>query len=434
MLFYRLLNLRKSPVLKSMGIYTVSNFFSKAIAFLLIPLFTRPEYLTPDENGLLNLFSQSIIFVIPFISLGVLQSTSTDYFKLEKHEFRDLFTTGFVMSFTVSLISVAVFFLLRNQLNARFHFPLMFMWLIPLVTFFTFCYEMLLNMIRNNNNPMGYLKLNVTKIIIELGLSVTLIVWFNWRWQGRITGIVVSYIFVFIYATWFFTRQGYLSGKIRKKYLKEELIYAVPIILMQWGVFCTNSADNFIVTNYYHSDTHWVGIYGLVCNFGAVQFILCTAMMQYIMPRIYSILSGKTGEYRSIRKLFYFYISIMTAGCIGLLLFVPIIYKLFINKAYHSALHYYYFIVIGYYFWCVSYFFYSFLLYNKQKKRILLLSALNIVISLSLYYSFTQMGGVEWTAKGVFISFSLILCSTLIGCRKYLGLVFGNNSKQPTLS
>ena len=74
----------KNPALKSMGIYTVTNFFGKGLSFLLLPLFTNPKYLSPADNGLLSLFSQATIFVLPFINLGVLQSASVDYFKLDK--------------------------------------------------------------------------------------------------------------------------------------------------------------------------------------------------------------------------------------------------------------------------------------------------------------------------------------------------------------
>jgi len=104
----------KSPALKAMGIYTITNFFGKGLSFLLLPLFTNPKYLSPADNGLLSLFSQAVIFVLPFINLGILQSASADYFKLDKKKFRDFCTTGFAMSAVMTVLTFTVFFFLSN--------------------------------------------------------------------------------------------------------------------------------------------------------------------------------------------------------------------------------------------------------------------------------------------------------------------------------
>ena len=79
------LKYRNSPAVKSLGIYTFTNFFGKGVAFLLLPYFTN--VLTKSDIGLISLFSSAIIFLMPFISMGVLQSASTDYFKLSKKDF-----------------------------------------------------------------------------------------------------------------------------------------------------------------------------------------------------------------------------------------------------------------------------------------------------------------------------------------------------------
>src|SRR5258705_12613624 len=105
-----------NPALKTMGIYTVTNFFGKGLSFLLLPLFTNPKYLSPADNGLLSLFSQAIIFLTPFINLGVLQSASVDYFKLGKKNFEDFCTTGFAMAVAMAVFSFLVFFLFRGFL------------------------------------------------------------------------------------------------------------------------------------------------------------------------------------------------------------------------------------------------------------------------------------------------------------------------------
>ncbi len=152
-----------------MGIYTFTNFFGKGLSFLLLPLFTNPKYLSPADNGLLSLFSQAVIFVIPFTSLGILQSASVDYFKLDKKKFNDFFTTGFFMTVCMSVISLLAFLFFKKILFHTFSFPSAFIWTIPLVAFTTFCYEMIVLLVRNKDDAMKYMKINITRIIIELG-------------------------------------------------------------------------------------------------------------------------------------------------------------------------------------------------------------------------------------------------------------------------
>lgn len=76
--------LYNNPSVKSVGIYTFTNFFSKAVSFLLLFVFTNPVYISPSENGLLSLFSTSLLLLMPFLSMGIIHSVSADFYKLEK--------------------------------------------------------------------------------------------------------------------------------------------------------------------------------------------------------------------------------------------------------------------------------------------------------------------------------------------------------------
>jgi O-antigen/teichoic acid export membrane protein len=77
-------NSRKIVLLKSVSVFTSMNFLSKGISFLLLFIYTQPRFTSPEENGILNLFSSSLLFLMPLVSQGILHSASTDIFKLEK--------------------------------------------------------------------------------------------------------------------------------------------------------------------------------------------------------------------------------------------------------------------------------------------------------------------------------------------------------------
>ncbi|MEP7163348.1 MAG: polysaccharide biosynthesis C-terminal domain-containing protein [Ferruginibacter sp.] len=413
------INLRKSPILRSIGIYTFTNFFAKGASFLLLFVFTNPLYILPSENGLLSLFSNSMLFLMPFVSMGIIHSTSTDFFKLGKDDFRSFFTTGFIMPLTVTLFSFIILFFFREQLQKAYGFPGMFVWLIPAITFLTFCNEQLLSLARNNNEPNVYLKANISRTVLELGSSFVLVVVFARRWEGRIEGILIAYVLLFFYAIYYFNKKNYLFGRIKKKYILDELVYAVPIIAMQASIFAMNSSDKFFVSNFTNDHNETVGIYSVACIFASIIIVLCTALLQYVFPKIYTLLAARDVDYGSIKKHFLFYTAVMATGTVLVVILTPLLYHYFINEKYHPALRYTYLLCTGYFLWSVSYFFYSFLLYHKKKKKILGLSFCCIVTSIGCNYFFIKKWHDGGAAFAVVTCYFIVLILTLVFTKEY---------------
>lgn len=424
-MFSRLLKYKNNPAAKSLGLYTFTNFFGKGVAFLLLPYFTL--VLTPNDMGLINLFSGSMIFLIPFISMGVLQSASTDYFKLNKQDFNNFFVSSLLLPVSVFLLSITVFYLFSSFFTSQFKFPIEFVWLIPVTTFLSFINQHVNNLIRNEEKPGLYMKVVLGRLFIEIILAVVLISLYNMAWTGRVSGILISYLLFGLYAFYYFKSKGYLSGTIQLKYIKEELIFSVPIIIMQFSVFCMSYSDIFFLSRFTNDNNAEVGVYGIACVFASIIITLCSALLQYILPRIYKMLSEPVIQYRSIRKLFLVYIGIMTAGLILLLILVPLAYTFVINKNYLPGMHYYYLLCAGYYFWTIAYLFFSFLLYYKQKRKIIWLSLSFSVISITANYFFIKSMGSMGGAISVFCSYLIVLILTLFFTRKQMHFIFSKH-------
>jgi O-antigen/teichoic acid export membrane protein len=411
-------NQYNSPALKTIGIYTITNFFGKGLSFLLLPLFTNPKYLSPADNGLLSLFSQAIIFLTPFINLGVLQSASADYFKLDKKNFKDFCTTGFAMAVVMAIFSFLIFFLFRGFLFQGFSFPAIFIWAIPLAAFMTFCYELVMLLIRNRNEAPTYMKVNLIRISTELGLAVIFIILFAWGWWGRVASILIAGGCVAMYAIYFLIKNDYLSGSIKKGIIYTELKYSIPVITLQLSIFCLFSSDSFLLAGISKNSAE-VGIYGMACVFGAIILTLSGALIQYMVPKINKALSAENVDYADIRKHFVIYISIMAFTFIVLLFCVPAIYHLFINNNYWPGIRYYYFLSGGYFFWTITVFLYSFLLYNKQKKKLFTLAFISIIISLASNYFFIKSMGSLGASISVCCSYFAVLVLALLFTKNY---------------
>jgi len=413
-------NIKSKQGLRSAGVYTFTNFFTKGISFLLIPIFTNPRFLTPADNGLLSLFNSSVIFLMPFIALGLTQSTSTDFFKLEKKEFKNFFTSGFALTIITTVFSFIVLYLLKDFLHLKYGFPINFVWIIPAVTFLNFCSEQTTGLIRNNNQPLKYLGIGITKTAVELSIALLLIVLYKYGWMGRVTGMVAALVLISGYALYYFIKNGYLFGQVKVNYIKEELLYAFPIIVMQANMFIMSSSDKFFLAN----NHALLGVYTIACTFASAIVIFSSALIQYFFPKIFGLLSAKVVLYFKIRTLLFYYFLAMVSSLILFISFASLFYHLFINIKYHEALKYIYFIAAGYFFWTLASILYSFLLYYKEKKTIIIHSVLCMIVILTSNYYFINKWLAYGAAVAVMVGYFIVLFITIIATKKYLKNIF----------
>lgn len=409
----KLNKLLRHKALRSVGLYTVSNFLTKSVSFLLVFIFTNPRFITPAENGMLSLFNNVLLFLKPIMMLGVIQSVGVDFFKLERDRFRDSFTTGFFLSAVVALLLLVIFFLFRGFLNHQYGFSLTIIVLMPLIAFLFLCFEQLQNILRSEQKPEMFMGASMIRLVLEFGISVILVVFFSWHWHGRVAGLFIAQATLTVLAIVYFVRQGYLRGRVRKEFLRGEISYALPVIALQMTFFSINSSDKFFLSHFTHGDNALLGVYSFASIFASVVFTLHLALIQYFFPKIYSALAADRVDYPFLRRNFYYYAVIMAAGTILLIGGAPVAYHFIINEAYHPALGYFYLFCIGYFLWSISYFFFSFLFFHKAKPKILMLSVSGILISLSLNYYGILRGSAFGGALAVAISCFLILLLTL---------------------
>ena len=411
-------SVKNSPVLRSVGVYTSIMFLTKGISFLLLFIYTNPKFIEPSENGLLNLFASSVVFLSPFLSFGILQSTSTDFYKLKKDEFRNFFTTNLVPPVIILLLSLAGFWVFRQYFQITYGFPYSFAILIPVITFLTYINEQLILLIRVNGELKKFALTGIAKIILEFGLSVVLVVFFAMHWQGRLTGIVVSYSLLAVYAFYYFYKKGYLSGQVYRKYIKSELVFAVPVVVMQVSIFALNTSDKFFLAHF--SSNEVVGIYGVACIFASVISLLSTGYLNYLGPSVYEALSQPQPDYKAIKNNFFNYAKVMAAATLVVILVIPVVYKYFINHRYYSAVNYFYLIALGYFIWTINSFFHTFLLYYKQKRKMLQLSLLSMAISIPTIYLFTRQMNAAGTATGILVSYCFTFILTLFFVKDHI--------------
>ena len=211
-LYSKLLCFVKRPAFKTAGLYTFSHFLTKGISFFLLFIYTNPAYISVDENGLISLMNSAVLLLSPFLALGTIQSASADYFRMQRNEFKDFFTTGFFAPILVMLLGMATMFVFKGRLSAAYGFPVAFIFVVPLMAFFSFCNELYVVIMRNSDDPVRYFKVAMWRILLEVGLSLLLVVVFALRWKGRVAGIMATNVFI-LTGAYFYLLQHIFSPK-----------------------------------------------------------------------------------------------------------------------------------------------------------------------------------------------------------------------------
>lgn len=372
-----------NPVYKSVGAYVFTNFFSKGISFLLIPLFTNPKYLTPTDNGVLSLFASNMILLAPFISLGMIQSASADFFKKPREEFSAAFTTNFFIAAFMALTASLCLFIFRDELWEKFELPVSFVYIIPALVFLIFCSEQLFILIRNRNEVKRYAVMGISKSIIEYLLSVILIVFFFTGWVGRIWGIALSLLTVNIFSIWYYFKNNYIRVSFQKNLVWEELKFGLPIFVFQLCVFMLG-ATNKLFLAIFNVDKHELGIYAIACILGSMVGTISQSIMLYIQPQLYRTISSGKATYHAVKQIFLNYVKMLTflsLACIAVAVFA---YYFLINRIYLPGIKYFFVVALACYILALNYFVFLFLIYHKEKRKMLKLSLISIVFAIAI--------------------------------------------------
>lgn len=402
---------------RAVALYTVSNFFNKGVSFLLLFYFTR--VLTEADFGMLSLFSNGMLFLIPFLSLGILQSASTDYFRLNALEFRQFFTSAFLMPLGMALLALGGLALLHPYLAAQFRLPAVFVWMLPLLTWMQFVSELLSVMLRNREEPMRYLKVNAGRLLIELGTAVALIGIWKWGWMARVEGMLLAYFLLTVYALRYFKKAGFFAGSFQKQVVRAELIYSIPVIGFQLAVFFLAASSVYFLQSY-SGNLAEVGVYSIAVTFASLINVFCVALLQYVQPKLFGLLSADQPDFPAIRKQLMYYAGAVTGFTLIVCLLVPLVYKYFLKESYQAGLPWFFKLALGQLFWAIAYSCCMFLFYNKQKKKLLLFALSAATGSFICNAWMIRTGGASGAATASLLGYIIALVLSFLFVRKQI--------------
>lgn len=389
---------------KQVYIYFSTYFINAALSFTTVSLLTH--YLTTYDYGIINLYSSFLIFLMPFISGGILYPLSVEYFKKEKNAYKDYFTNAQV----IPLVSVA----LVTILCIVFQQPLMrvlkvssiWIWIMPVTAWLIMINESAMLITRNNNKPFQFAFFSVGKNLAEIGMTILFVVGLHWAWQGRLMSAVLAPVLLGIISVYLFYRWRLIANKINWVATRQIFLLCLPFVFERLTVFVLGYSDRYFIDRYDLSGTKEVGLYGLGSQMAMIIFLVIISMNSAYQPYLFKKMSeGFKGK---IHKITGWYIMACAVAVIGMFVAIPLLFRFFIGKNYQDAKPYAYILCSGYFMWGICNAFQAYLIYLGKSRIILFISAVGMITSLSLNFILVPRMGAQGAAITSVITYSLM--------------------------
>lgn len=396
-----------------MGLYTITGALTKIISFAALPFFVNT--LSEGDIGILNIFSSTIVFLTPIISMGVLYSLSVEYYKQTRQQYAVLLSTSLIIPSLLSLILIPVFFIISPYLSGTFHFQYNFFWLIPACLLLNFLFEAFIIILRLHNNLRLFSAVSLLKVFTEIAVSVLFIFYVSQTWYSRamgylVAGSVAAVIFL-IYAR----NKGLLIKAVDTKVLAKEFAFGISGLLLQTAVFFIGTSDKFFVMAYFGKEQ--AGFYAVAATFATIQYIVCTSLIQYMQPIIFKKFAA--GEkWGHVKNLYGKYILGMLATALLLIAFTVLVYKFLLKESYSEYIEYFFILCASSFIWSVTNIFLQYIIFNKSRAVIGQLAVIAIIIACAVNYITAEYFSIIWLCAGQVLINVLVLMITLLYNRK----------------
>ncbi len=312
--------------------FVVCSAVQNGAKFLSMPVLTH--LMTPEQYGIYSVFLSSIniitIVATLFLHQGVFNNAMFKY-----PDERDKYVSSAQsLSFTVVVVTTAIYFPLRGFFDNLFGLPTEYMLSIFVQLLFT---ESFLMWSAKQRYEYGYIKLVIATTLYSLlyiGLPVltAFIVPKNVTVPAVIAvGTVVQFAFCLCFAVY-----NYIKGKtfFNKEFWKYSFMFNLPLIPHFLSLSFLGSSDRVMVKTL--SNASDAGIYSFTYTISIVIMIITDSVNNALIPQIYKLLGKNDTE--PIKK-----IVNQLLGAVGMMVFLfcliaPEIVKLFSPKEYHEAI------------------------------------------------------------------------------------------------
>lgn len=402
---------------KSAIVFTVSMLFTKGIAIITTPIFTR--LMTESQIGIVGIYSAWVSILGVVISLGL---TSGGFFiglKDFSHS-RDQYVSSILTLTTISsILFIVVIFIYPNIWVKILGLPFDLIVLMLIGFVLTPAYETWISRQRFENKYKVSGTITILSSIISTTLAVLLVIKLKLDGssqlaEGRLFATYgINYI---VYAVIFISI--FIKGKTlyNRQYWKSSLVLSVPLIGHSFASQILSVSDRMMIDNII--GTAEVGLYTILYSVGTLSMILWSAMNTSYVAYLYQNIDNANRN-KDIRNTSASLLKLFSVVVVLISLFSPEIVKILATDQYLEYIDIVPPIIAGIYLTSVANFYSNILVYERNTWFIMCSTCIAAGINIGLNYLLLPKFGFQIAAYTTLIAYIVYALLQAI-CANYL--------------
>ncbi len=321
---------------KHLSIFAIASALSKAVSFLLLPIYTR--YLTPADYGILELLSVTLAILNVVIIFGM----SSAFFKVftydceNDNDRRIVVSTAFFFLLVDSLFFFTMLYVFAAPISAALMrnngYTHLFV-LVLLSGFFSINNLVPLGILRSRLQSVKYSVIQLVQFLVAVGLNIYFVVFLKQGVEGILLSGIISNALAFLLllpTLWPFFTFGISLAR-----LKQMLRFGIPIVPAGLGLWVLMVSDRYFLQ--YFSTTRELGLYALGYKFAAIFELMIITPFITVWPSLYLSTAKKAEAPKIFARLFtYFWVVIAFLLILTALMIKPVI-QLATTPEFYSA-------------------------------------------------------------------------------------------------
>ena len=392
---------RSKYLIKNVGILTVSNFASKILVFLLVPLYT--SVLSTEEVGVFDLIVSTVSLLVPILSLNIVDAVMR--FTMDRAKSKDeIAAIGVKFIGISSFIAIIIVIICRNlpQFNVINGLEI-------LIILYYVSYIMNSFLIQFSKGMEKVADLGIAGVVgtaFTIAANILFLLVMKWGLPGfllaNVLGQAIPALYLFIrIQLWRFLR----SFSINKELQKEMLLYCVPLIATTVGWWVNSASDKYVV-----AFMCGVGANGLLSVAYKIPQVINT--LHGIFTQAWQISAIKEYDSKDSTKFygrsFLILNVLLAAACAWLIVLSKPVGRILYQKDFYAAWQYVPFLLISCVLNSASGFCGSILSAKKDSKSMAMSAVYGAGVNVVLNITFVYLIGIQGATIATVISSFII--------------------------
>lgn len=385
--------------LKNIGLMTLSNFASKILSFLLVPLYT--SVLTTADYGLYDIYTTTAFLLVPLLSGAVSQAAlrfSIDAGSDRSQVFSEAIRT-FIRASLVIVAAIAINYWL-DLIPLFNEYPAYF------VLYYVFCLlsDILLSFTRGVDRIFDVAIAGIISSAVIIILNVALLLVFPMGVSGYFIANISAFVVVSIYLVIRLKLWGYITTSSNKALSSEMAKYSRPLIFDQIAWWINNVSDRYIVT--------WIcgaaanGIYSVAFKIPSILNVFQSIFNQAWTLSAVKEIDDNSGEFYS--KIYSIYNCGLVLLCSLLLVGDKIIARILYANDFYQAWQYAPLLTISVVFSCLCGVFEGIFAAAKETKILASTTIVGAAINIAMNLFLVRYYGPLGAAFSTMVSYGLV--------------------------